>query len=152
MGRFVDEIRARLEKRTQGEWQVTELADDEIHVTVGYSYENGIHKANWIADIHAGEDDTTHEERTADAWFIANAPDDIRALLELVEDRTKDVQYYHSENESLRAEVKRLREALEWYGNPTRYAAVYNSGTWNCAASVDAGRRARQAIQGGGQE
>jgi len=47
----------------------------------------------------------------------------------------------------LEAEVKRLREELEWYGNPTRYAAVYNSGTWNCAASVDAGRRARQILQ-----
>lgn len=140
----IEEIKGRLDKRTQGDWE-------SIPCEKKYAvYVKGTITAitGWGRVLQTKED----------ADFIAHAPDDIANLLSEVERLHGAIsKWIGDENEfqdrggwerftSLEEENKRLREALGWYSDSRHYQqklAVYPSDI-----DVDGGEKAIQALEG----
>ncbi|MFD1675430.1 hypothetical protein [Alicyclobacillus fodiniaquatilis] len=80
---WLNEIEGRLKWAHRArEWEHTYISDEEQHITVDYTYENGIHRADWIAQIET--EDKCQGEAAGNAQFIAWAGNDIDKLIQAV--------------------------------------------------------------------
>lgn len=102
------EIRARLEAATDGPW---EIGTDKEDLLPGFRYDI-LSEDEWhVASIAGGADSKElpdGEEEKANADFIANAPTDIKDLLDEVEAKQHIVDELHSRLAELTSYVKAM--------------------------------------------
>lgn len=79
----ISEIRELLAAATPGPWEVVNYGN--IEIATGYKCENGIHVANWIAEMDVQEEDE-EEQAGADAELIVAAVNSLPGLLDALEE------------------------------------------------------------------
>lgn len=106
VGRKAEKDLALCDAATAGAWEVTQLTEREIYVTVGYELStDGKHKADWIANLDDGDDEKDSDQMMADANFIAEAREALPHWI-------KRAQAAEEEVELLRAELAKKKWRL----------------------------------------
>ncbi|WP_342441267.1 hypothetical protein MHB65_18095 [Lysinibacillus sp. FSL K6-0075] len=113
-------IKERVAKATLGPWKVRNDNEGTEYFPFWVVSKLGLDSGEWFAELHVGD--------ISDAQFIANAREDVPALI---------------------AEVERLREALKFYAEETKYERVeLCDGDKEIYIERDGGEIARQALGG----
>ncbi|MEK8206983.1 hypothetical protein NST41_15420 [Paenibacillus sp. FSL L8-0696] len=96
----IEEIKALISAATPGPWEVVNLG--QIEIATNYRVENGMHVANWIAEMDVQEEDQ-EEQACVDAELIVSAVNSLPGLLAALEESKQD--------------ESRLQTAIDWWDN-----------------------------------
>ena len=102
-------IEARLEAATQGPWDVE---------TIPETGESRVFVRSNTGDPMLDVSVAPHGVRAEDAEFIAHAPEDMKLLLDILEDYSDFVAELVEENHTLKYQLEQIKVAISNHPNP----------------------------------